>query len=162
MNNLSIIVAYSKNRAIGKNNQLPWKLSEDLKNFKKITMGNSIIMGRKTFESIGFILKGRQNIVISKTAKFQGVTMSSSITDSINKAKKSKEIFFIGGQDIFEQTISLVDKIYLTRINEEIDGDRFFPEFDFNQWEVIEKKEFSKNEFNSHSFSFDVLKRLNT
>ena len=144
MNNLSIIVAYSKNRAIGKNNQLPWKLSEDLKNFKKITMGNSIIMGRKTFESIGFILKGRQNIVISKTSKFQGVTMSSSITDSINKAKKSKEIFFIGGQDIFEQTISLVDKIYLTRINEEIDGDRFFPEFDFNQWEVIEKKEFSK------------------
>ena len=140
MNNLSIIVAYSKNRAIGKNNQLPWKLSEDLKNFKKITMGNSIIMGRKTFESIGFILKGRQNIVISKTSKFQGVTMSSSITDSINKAKKSKEIFFIGGQDIFEQTISLVDKIYLTRINEEIDGDRFFPEFDFNQWEVIEKK----------------------
>ena len=86
MNNLSIIVAYSKNRAIGKNNQLPWKLSEDLKNFKKITMGNSIIMGRKTFESIGFILKGRQNIVISKTSKFQGVTMSSSITDSINKA----------------------------------------------------------------------------
>ena len=162
MNNLSIIVAYSKNRAIGKNNQLPWKLSEDLKNFKKITMGNSIIMGRKTFESIGFILKGRQNIVISKTSKFQGVTMSSSITDSINKAKKSKEIFFIGGQDIFEQTISLVDKIYLTRINEEIDGDRFFPEFDFNQWEVIENKEFSKNEFNSHSFSFDVLKRLNT
>ena len=118
MNNLSIIVAYSKNRVIGKNNQLPWKLSEDLKNFKKITMGNSIIMGRKTFESIGFILKGRQNIVISKTSKFQGVTMSSSITDSINKAKKSKEIFFIGGQDIFEQTISLVDKIYLTRINE--------------------------------------------
>ena len=144
MNNLSIIVAYSKNRAIGKNNQLPWKLSEDLKNFKKITMGNSIIMGRKTFESIGFILKGRQNIVISKTSKFQGVTMSSSITDSINKAKKSKEIFFIGGQDIFEQTISLVDKIYLTRINEEIDGDRFFPEFDFNQWEVIEKKNFQK------------------
>ena len=144
MNNLSIIVAYSKNRAIGKNNQLPWKLSEDLKNFKKITMGNSIIMGRKTFESIGFILKGRQNIVISKTSKFQGVTMSSSITDSINKAKKSKEIFFIGGQDIFEQTISLVDKIYLTRINEEIDGDRFFPEFDFNQWEVIEKKNFLK------------------
>ena len=92
MNNLSIIVAYSKNRAI-ENNQLPWKLSEDLKNFKKITMGNSIIMGRKTFESIGFILKGRQNIVISKTSKFQGVTMSSSITDSINKAKKSKEIF---------------------------------------------------------------------
>jgi Dihydrofolate reductase len=119
-------------------------------------------MGRKTFESFGFIQKGRQNIVISKTSKFQGVTMSSSITDSINKAKKSKEIFFIGGQDIFEQTISLVDKIYLTRINEEIDGDRFFPEFDFNQWEVIEKKEFSKNEFNSHSFSFDVLKRLNT
>ena len=152
MNNLSIIVAYSKNRAIGKNNQLPWKLSEDLKNFKKITMGNSIIMGRKTFESIGFILKGRQNIVISKTSKFQGVTMSSSITDSINKAKKSKEIFFIGGQDIFEQTISLVDKIYLTRINEEIDGDRFFPEFDFNQWEVIEKKVFSKNVLNSHRF----------
>ena len=90
MNNLSIIVAYSKNRAIGKNNQLPWKLSEDLKNFKKITMGNSIIMGRKTFESIGFILKGRQNIVISKTSKFQGVTMSSSITDSINKAKKCR------------------------------------------------------------------------
>ena len=162
MNNLSIIVAYSKNRAIGKNNQLPWKLSEDLKNFKKITMGNSIIMGRKTFESIGFILKGRQNIVISKTSKFQGVTMSSSITDSINKAKKSKEVFFIGGQDIFEQTISLVDKIYLTRINEEIDGDRFFPELDFNQWEVIENKEFSKNEFNSHSFSFDILKRLST
>ena len=79
MNNLSIIVAYSKNRAIGKNNQLPWKLSEDLKNFKKITMGNSIIMGRKTFESIGFILKGRQNIVISKTSKFQGVTMLSLI-----------------------------------------------------------------------------------
>ncbi|GIR92026.1 MAG: hypothetical protein CM15mP93_02130 [Thiotrichaceae bacterium] len=106
-------------------------------------MGNSIIMGRKTFESIGFILKGRQNIVISKTSKFQGVTMSSSITDSINKAKKAKK-FFIGGQDIFEQTISLVDKIYLTRINEEIDGDRFFPEFDFNQWEVIEKKNFLK------------------
>ena len=162
MNNLSIIVAYSKNRVIGKNNQLPWKLSEDLKNFKKITMGNSIIMGRKTFESIGFILKGRQNIVISKTLKFQGVTMSSSITDSIYKAKKSKEVFFIGGQDIFEQTISLVDKIYLTRINEEIDGDRFFPELDFNQWEVIEKKEFSKNEFSSHSFSFDVLKRIST
>ena len=80
--------------------------------------------------------------MISKTSKFQGVTMSSSITDSINKAKKSKEIFFIGGQDIFEQTISLVDKIYLTRINEEIDGDRFFPELPRQDWERQELRKF--------------------
>ena len=105
-------------------------------------MGNSIIMGRKTFESIGFILKGRQNIVISKTSKFQVLQCLHQLLIALIKQKKQRNFFIVARY--FEQTISLVDKIYLTRINEEIDGDRFFPEFDFNQWEVIEKKNFQK------------------
>ena len=162
MTNVSIIVALSENNVIGINNKLPWKLSDDLKNFKKITMGHTIIMGRMTFESIGKTLPGRKNIVVSRKKNEGDFHLVSSIEDALYISKEEKEIFIIGGEQIFKQTLNLASKIYLTKIHSKIEGDKFFAEIDFDEWNIKQSEEYSKNNINSHSFTFQILEKINT
>lgn len=130
---LSLIAALSKNRVIGKDNKLPWHIPEDLKRFQSLTSNHPIIMGRKTFESIGRVLPNRTNIVITRDPSWghDGVLVSHSLEEALEIAKKhvSQEIFVIGGGQIFEQAIKKADKLYLTVVDSEIAGDAFFPDF---------------------------------
>jgi len=144
---LSLICAISKNNCIGKNNQLPWHIPEDLKHFKEITSGKTVLMGRKTFESIlGYLgkpLPKRTNIVITRNTNYEvpkGVLVYNSVKDALEK-HKDENIFVIGGAGIYKQTIDLADKLYITHVNEEIDGDAFFPKIDSDVWEEVEVKE---------------------
>lgn len=129
---VSLIVAMSRNRVIGKNNQLPWRLPEDLKRFKELTMGHPIIMGRKTYESIGKPLPGRTNIVLTKDTAYQvgGIQVARSLEEALNFGGKDEEKFVIGGSEVFKKAYPLCDKIYLTLIDRDFDGDTFFPELD--------------------------------
>ena len=139
---IAIIAAMTKQRVIGKDNQLPWHISEDLQNFKRLTVGNTVIMGRKTFASIGKPLPHRKNIVISGSLKaIAGVEVCASVQAGIEKAKSyGKDIFIIGGARIYEQTIPLADRMYISYVKKEYEGDTFFPKFDEREW-VIERRE---------------------
>ena len=158
---ISIIVALDKNRGIGKNNKIPWHIPEDLKHFKEITMGHPVIMGRKTFESIGRPLPDRTNIVVTRDVNFKapGCTIVHSLDEAINKAKEIvEEIFIIGGAEIFRQSIDKADKLYVTIIDKEFDVDTYFPDYEQKFMKVAEVKQ-SNNDF---SFQYIVLKRKNT
>ena len=146
MNNLSIIVAYSKNRVIGKNNTMPWHLSDDLKNFKSVTTGKTVIMGRLTYESIGKPLPNRKNIVLSRNLKNSDVIVLNKLEHAIEESKEENEIFIIGGQDIYNQTVGMASKIYLTTINENLQGDKYFPEIDLTNWTLVSTRNYQKNE----------------
>jgi len=136
VSNLSIIVAMSSNRVIGVNNTLPWHLSEDLKHFKSLTTGHTIIMGRKTYESIGRPLPNRRNIVISRNSNtsYEGVEVVHSLEDAFSISTNDKEVFVIGGSNIYEQALSFVDQLYITEIKKSFLGDAFFPEINKQIW----------------------------
>lgn len=159
---LSLIVAASENHVIGINNTLPWHLSEDLKRFKKLTMGSPIIMGRKTFESIGRALPGRDNIVITKNNafNFEGIIKVNSIDEAIHKVKNSEEVFFIGGATIYEQIIDLVDRIYLTKVYSTIDGDTFFPNHWENHFKIVYQSERLNDEKSDLDYQFIDYRRI--
>jgi dihydrofolate reductase len=161
--NISIIVAVSKNGAIGKDNQLLWRLSDDLKQFRKLTTGHTIIMGRKTFDSIGKALPNRINIVISRQENLQieGCHVVDSIEKAIELAKKLEqngEIFIIGGGNVYQQALGLANKIYLTEVHVEIDGDTHF-EFNRSEWKEISRISFEKNDKNEYDFDIIELTR---
>ncbi len=145
---VSIIAAMSKNRVIGKENRLPWHISDDLKNFKRLTTGNTIIMGRKTFESIGRPLPNRNNIVISASmSSIPGIDVCKTVDEGIAKAKSyGKEIFVIGGAQIYGQMIPFAEKMYISHVKAEHEGDVFFPEFDKNEWEIERKEDYPEFE----------------
>lgn len=131
---INLIAAVSENKIIGKNNTLPWYISEDLKRFRKLTTGHPIIMGRKTYESIGKPLPHRTNIVITKDPEYQahGVALVHSLEEALKTASKSEgseEVFIIGGGQIFKEAISIADKLYLTVIHKQIEGDIYFPDY---------------------------------
>ncbi len=150
--NLSIIVAMSKNRVIGKDNKMPWHLSNDLKNFKKITIGKTIVMGRLTYDSIGKPLPERKNIVLSRNLIDSNVFIFDNFEEVLNFTKDEDEVFIIGGQDIYSQTIDKVNKLYLTTIDANIEGDKYFPEIDISKWKKIRSENFSKDQNNTHDF----------
>ena len=150
--NLSIIVAMSKNRVIGKDNKMPWHLSNDLKNFKKITIGKTIVMGRLTYESIGKALPERKNIVLSRNLIDSNVFIFDNFEEVLDFTKDEDEVFIIGGQDIYSQTIDKVNKLYLTTIDANIEGDKYFPEIDISKWKKIRSENFSKDQNNTHDF----------
>jgi len=133
---LSIIVAMSSNRVIGVNNSLPWHLSEDLKHFKTLTTGHTIIMGRKTYESIGKPLPNRRNIVISRNlnAFYGGVEVVHSLEDAFSTSSNDEKVFIIGGSNIYEQSLHLAEHLYITEIKKAFEGDAFFPEIDKSLW----------------------------
>mgnify|MGYP006155638931 FL=1 len=148
MKKISIIVAMSKNSVIGLNNKLPWHISEDLKNFKQLTLNNSVIMGRKTYESIGKPLKDRNNIVISRDPflKINNVKVTNSLEQAISSVEETSEIFIIGGQQIYTIALPFATHMYITKVENNFDGDAFFPDFDKKEWiEVARKDSISEN-----------------
>ena len=157
---ISMIVAASENNAIGKDNKLPWHQPADLKFFKNTTWGMLVVMGRKTFEAMGKALPGRTNIVITSNRDWQseGATVVQSINEAITAAEATncKEIFIAGGGEIFKQTISIADKLYLTRIHAEIEGDVFFPEIDETLWKKEFEKELKADDKNKYDMSFQT------
>jgi dihydrofolate reductase len=159
---LSLLVAISENNVIGKNNKLPWHLPEDLKYFKNTTWAMPIIMGRKTFESIGKPLPGRTNIVITRNKKWKGDGVK--IVHDLDQARKVgedldvKEIFVIGGAEIFKTSLPQADRIYLTRIHQNFEGDAFFPSID-KSWELISNRDNLPDEKNMYACSFQIWER---
>ena len=159
---ISFIVAMDKNRVIGKNNQLPWRLPEDLKFFKRVTMGHPIAMGRKTHESIGRVLPGRENIVITRQKEYrrEDCTVVYSVEDFVQYSKKqSDEIFVIGGAEIFNETFAYADRLYITLIHEEFAGDTYFPEFDVSNWELVSCEKGVKDNKNPYDYEFRIYNR---
>ena len=149
---ISIIVAMSRNSVIGINNELPWHISEDLKNFKKTTLNHCVIMGRKTYDSIGKPLKDRRNIVISrdKTLLIDGAEVVNSLEEAISIVDELSEIFIIGGEQIYLISLPLATHLYVTKVNSNFKGDAFFPDFKQQEWEEVAREDLvseSKLEF---------------
>jgi dihydrofolate reductase len=157
---VSIIVAMAQNRVIGANNALPWHLSSDLKRFKALTMGHHILMGRKTFESIGRVLPGRHSVVITRNPAWRahGVVVAGSLADAVSKTGNDTEIFVIGGELVFREALPLADRIYLTEIHREFAGNVFFPDIVSSQW-VEAAREDLRDEASGLAYSNRVLER---
>ena len=143
MRKISIIVAMSQNSVIGFKNELPWHISEDLKNFRKITLNHSVIMGRKTYDSIGKPLKDRCNIVISRDAslKIDGVEVVDSLKKAISKTNKLSEVFIIGGEQIYSIALPIATHMYITKVDGIFDGDAFFPDYIQDEWKEISRED---------------------
>ncbi|MES3007902.1 MAG: type 3 dihydrofolate reductase [Pseudomonadota bacterium] len=164
---LALIWAMSRNRVIGRNNALPWHLSEDLRYFKRVTLGKPIIMGRKTWESIGRPLPGRTNIVITRDQSFQaaGVRVVHSLDAALSLAEHigviegADEVVVIGGAEIYALALPKAQRLYLTEVHAEVDGDARFPEFDLSQWQELAREDFSAEGPNPYPYSFIVLER---
>ncbi|PEZ08067.1 dihydrofolate reductase [Bacillus sp. AFS018417] len=156
---ISLLVAMDKNRLIGKDNQLPWHLPADLAYFKKVTMGHPIIMGRKTFESIGRPLLGRTNIILTRNKNYEmeGCEVIHSI-DDVQKMDEqmNEEIFVIGGAEIFKEVLPFADRLYITKIEEVFEGDTFFPEINYDQWKEISVEQGVTDEKNPYTYAYHV------
>ncbi|HET9843854.1 MAG TPA: dihydrofolate reductase [Gammaproteobacteria bacterium] len=157
---IQLIVAMSENRVIGKDNKLPWHLPNDLKHFKNLTLGKAVLMGRKTFESIGKLLPDRTNIVLTTDPAY--VISSGIVVNSIEEAlaigETFPELMVIGGETLFRQCISIADTMHLTLVHTTIDGDTFFPAFDQNIWQEVERIDMPKDEKHVFAYSFLTLK----
>lgn len=158
---LSIIVAMTHNRVIGKDNQLPWRLPADLKHFKALTMGKPIIMGRKTFDSIGKPLPGRSNIVVTRDPGYQaeGVIIVHSLEEAIEITRGVPEAMLIGGAQLYAAALPRTQRIYLTLIDVVIPGDAFFPDYDPHDWREIAREGHVPDENNIYPYSFLILER---
>ncbi|WP_057764040.1 dihydrofolate reductase [Cytobacillus praedii] len=159
---ISLMWAMDNNHVIGYNNQLPWHLPEDLKFFKSTTLGHPIAMGRKTWDSIGRPLPGRENIVITRNPEFlcEGCTVLNSVEALLEYSRqKADEIFVIGGAEIFKLILPDADKLYLTRIYDEFKGDTFFPELNMEEWSLLSREQGIKDEKNPYDYEFMIYKR---
>lgn len=160
---ISLVVAAAENNAIGKNNQLLWHLPNDLKFFKNTTWAGVVIMGRKTFESVNKPLPGRLNIVVTSNKDWQseGVMVAADLQQAVELATKEnfKNIFIIGGGEIYKQSMSIADTIYMTRVHTQIDGDTFFPAIDTAEWQLKEKNDFYKDEKHAYDYSFEIWQK---
>ncbi|MCW3120682.1 MAG: dihydrofolate reductase [Flavipsychrobacter sp.] len=163
---ISFIVAVSENNAIGKDNQLPWHLPEDLKFFKRTTLGKPVIMGRKTYESLGKPLPGRLNIVLSSNENLvlpEGVLLYKNIDAALERLQQepTEEGFIIGGGKVFEETMSLAERIYMTRVHTMIpDADAFFPSIDHTHWKITWEEDHHADEKHKYAYTFQQLERI--
>ena len=161
---VSCIVATAKNNVIGKDNDIPWYLPADLKYFKRTTLDHHIIMGRNCYRSIGQPLPKRTNIILTRDPYFisSSCLVAHSIEEALTMAFENgeKEAFIIGGGQIYEQSIKYWDKLYLTEVDLEVDGDVFFPELDMSEWELVWEEHHEKDEKNEFNFTFKVYQRL--
>ncbi len=166
MSKLAMVVAVSENGVIGKDNGLPWRLPEDLKYFKKITMGHPIVMGRLTYDSIGRPLPGRTNIVVTRQQDWfaEGVEVVHGIDAAIARAKQtdalSPWVMLIGGANLYLQALPLCERLYLTEVHASVDGDAFFPEFDRSAWKEVSRLHHASDSCNPYAYSFVVLDRV--
>lgn len=159
---ISIIVAAANNNAIGRDGQLPWHLSEDLKRFKRLTIGKPVIMGRRTQQSIGKALPGRRNIVLSrrKGLKIEGCEVAHAADAALSLAAGSAEVMVIGGAKVYDTFLPMAGRIYLTRVDSSIEGDSFFPSIDDSDWRVLERQDYAASESRQYGFSFITLDRV--
>ncbi len=159
---LTIIAAIAKNNALGKDNKLIWHLPADLKRFKKVTSGHHVIMGRKTYESLGRPLPNRTNIIISRNKNYiaNDCVVVHSLTDAIQAAAIDNNPFILGGAEIYKQAMEVADILDLTFVHHEFDADAFFPKIDANIWKVESKVDFNADEKNKYAFSFVKYTRL--
>ncbi|MBB09985.1 MULTISPECIES: dihydrofolate reductase [unclassified Alcanivorax] len=164
---LSLMVAKASNRVIGRNNKLPWYLPNDLKYFKQVTFGKPVIMGRKTWDSLGKPLPGRTNIVITRQADFQAegakvvATLDEAVTLAENVAfiEGQDEAVVMGGAEIYALALPQADRLYLTEVHAEVDGDTWFPEYDTSEWKEIGREDFPAEGPNPYDYSFVVYER---
>ena len=160
---INIIVAVAENGVIGDKNSLLWHISEDLRNFKRITSGHPVIMGRKTYESLGRPLPDRTNVVITRSdIQIEGCTVVHSIEEAVGMFPAGEEIFIIGGAQIYEQALPLADRFYLTRVCRAYEGDTRFPEWDESQWRLVSSEHFDRGEKFDAPFTFEVYERENS
>ena len=165
---LALICAMAENRVIGRNNALPWHLSEDLKYFKRTTMGCCIIMGRKTWESIGRVLPGRTNIIISRDTDYvvEGAKVVNSLEQAIKLAEGmslidgSEEAFVIGGADLYQAALTRAQRFHLTRVHAVVGGDTVLAEFDESDWQELSRDDYKKDEDNPYNYSICLLERI--
>ena len=158
---ISIIVAASANNVIGVDGGLPWRLPEDLRKFKEITMGKPMIMGRATYESIGRALPGRKSIVLTRQEGFEaaGCEVVTSVEDAVAAAGDAAEVMVIGGGEIYRQFLPTCDRIYLTRVQAEVAGDTRFPDLDMDEWAIITAEEYPAGNEREYGFTMEVLER---
>ena len=158
---LSLIVAMAENRAIGVDNRLPWHLPADLRHFRALTMGHPIIMGRRTFDSIGRVLPGRRNIVVTRNRDYakDGVEIVHSLDEALDRCREEGEAFMIGGAHLYETAIHHADRIYLTQVHATVQGDVFFPVLDTSHWRETERLSHPADPLNAHTYDFVVYDR---
>lgn len=156
MTNLSLIAAMDNNRLIGSHNKLPWHLPADLAYFKRTTLGKPIIMGRRTFESIGKALPGRRNIIVTRDASFaaRDCEVTNSIDDALRLCENVDEVMLIGGASLYRQSLDRATRLYITLIDHGFTGDTWFPEIDSKQWEIENREDFDADHNNPYSYSF--------
>ena len=158
---ISLIVAAAENGVIGREGELPWRLSDDLRHFKAVTMGKPIVMGRKTWDSIGRPLPGRQNIVITRQAGFEapGCDIVSSTEEAVAAAGDVDEIMIIGGSQVYASFLPAADRVYLTRVHAEVDGDAHFPALDEDTWRLVSDERHAADDRNEFDYSFRLYER---
>jgi len=157
---VSIVVAISENHAIGKDNKLLWYLPNDLKHFKNITIGHTIIMGRKTYESVGKPLPNRRNIIITRqNMTIEGCEVVNSIEAALALCSNEAEVFIVGGAEIYKQSLSKTDRIYITIVHQHFEGDSYFPEIEGNIWKETEREDHEPDEKNLLPYSFITFER---
>lgn len=158
---VSVIVAVARNGAIGKENGLIWHISEDLKRFKALTSGHPVVMGRKTFESLGRPLPKRVNVVITRRTDFraEGCLRAGSLEEAVGMFDPSEEIFIIGGGEIYAQAMPLADRLYLTEVEHDYEGDTFFPAWNRNEWVLQEEERHERGEKFEHPFVYRTFRR---
>ncbi len=157
---ISLIAAMDKNRLIGRENGMPWHLPADFNHFKDITLGKPVIMGRKTFESLGKPLPGRKNIVVSRTGyESAGAVVVSSIDQAIAEANNAAEVMVIGGAALYQQMITAAHRMYLTHVDGEFEGDTWFPAFEVKNWRIVSEKKYAADERNNYAFTIRFYER---
>ena len=158
---VSVIVAIAENGVIGDKNALLWNIKEDMRRFRTTTTGHPVIMGRKTYESIGRPLPKRTNVVITRgDVVFEGCEMAHSLEEAISMFPQEEEIFIIGGAQIYSQALSLADKLYLTIVHRSYEGDTSFPEIDYSEWQEVAREKFDRGEEYDGAFTFIDLERI--
>jgi len=157
---LTAVVAVSENNVIGREGGLPWHLPADLKHFKAVTMGHPVLMGRRTFDSIGKALPGRRNLVLTRRPlSVPDVETVASVEEALARVGDVPELAVIGGAQLWEATLPRIDRLYLTRVHAEVEGDTFFPAIDPAQWREVERREHPADERNAYAMSFVTLDR---
>ncbi len=159
---VSLIVAMSENGVIGRDGDMPWHLSDDLRRFKRITMGHHLIMGRKTFESIGKLLPGRTTIILTRNPDFRldGALVAGDFPAALALAAGDDEVFVVGGGEIYRTALPAVHRIYLTRVHATPDGDTTFPEISWEDWQRVSSESHSCNDRNNYDYTFEVYDRV--
>ena len=159
---LSLIVAVARNGVIGANGAIPWKLPDEQQLFKRLTLGHHIVMGRKTYESIGRLLPGRTTVIVTRQKDYvvPGAIVTHSLSDAINAAARDDEIFVIGGADLFREALPLADRIHLTTVDAEPEGDTFMPRIDLTEWQELASETHDSDERHAYRYRYALYERL--